>query len=32
MKSMKLQKSEFLNSLVNWEKFGDAAQAYIQKT
>ena len=29
---MELQKSEFLNSLVNWEKFGDAAQAYIQKT
>ena len=28
---MWLQKSQFLNSLVNWQKFGSATQAYIKK-
>ena len=31
MKSMRLQKSQFLKSLVNWEKLGSATKAYIQK-
>ena len=31
-KSLGLQKSQILNSLVNWEKSGNAAWAYIQKT
>ena len=31
MKSLGLQKSLFLNSLVNWEKSGSANQAYIQR-
>ena len=28
---MELQKSQFFNSLVNWEKFGSATQASIKK-
>ena len=28
---MELQKSKFLNSLVNWQKFGNATQVSIQK-
>ena len=31
MKPLGLQKSQFLNSLVNWEKSGSAIQAYTQK-
>ena len=31
MKSLGFQKSQFLNSLVNWEKSGSTIQAYIQK-
>ena len=31
MKSIGLQKSQFLNSLVNWEKFGSATWVYFQK-
>ena len=31
MKPLGLQKSQFLNSLVNWEKSGSATQAYTQK-
>ena len=31
MKSMRLQKSQFLNFSVNWKKFGSATQAYIEK-
>ena len=30
MKSMGLQKSKFLNSLVNWEKRESATQAYMR--
>ena len=29
---MGLQRSQFLNSLANWEKFESATQAYIQKS
>ena len=32
MKSMGLQKPQFLNSLMNFEKFESAIQAYIQKS
>ena len=31
MKSMRPQKSQFLNSLVNSEKFGSATKSYIEK-
>ena len=31
MKSRKLQKCKFSNSLVNWEELGSTAYVYIQK-
>ena len=32
MKSRGLQKSQFLNSAVNWEKFRSTVQTFIHKT